>query len=266
MSDQQIVPSVEQVPSPPVESPNADPTPTQAADQAVSGTGEDSSSEAGPSREELNATLSKVRSDEKAKYQPKLDKAKDTIDTLKSQLSDKESALKTANESIRQFENSDLSETERLRKEAEIAKEQVAEATRKAEEATKQVQIVADEAATAVLEARMDAYKQRRISEVGLTLTELVSGNSEEDIEASIATAKAREDQIFSRAREEERVKLAGQLPRPIAPSGGNRSGSSTEVFTPIDRQSASRLKGDDYRKVRDSLMDKAKQAMLSRR
>lgn len=205
------------------------------------------------SEAELEARLAKVRADEKSKLYPELER-------LKKQTSEMESAQTALQAKITEKEKalSDLREgrsTEfaSVNTELQALKEQ----NKKLEVA---LDSIAEQATVRVRKSELKSYRDQKVAEAGLQhFGDLVLiGDSEEEIDSSIESAKKKEAALVASATEKVRKELGAAVPSPVAPT---RGGSGNPPTNPArDRESIARLGGDAYAKTRAELILKAKQ------
>jgi len=203
------------------------------------------------SKEEHERILAKVRDDEKAKLYPEIEKAKSSANALENEI-----------EKLREESKQRQQELEDLRsgkiKEGETINRELAELREKNQRIEKALETVASEAAERVRLSELASFRERKIRETGLKhLHDLVKGNSEEEIEASIAEVAKKENSIVLAAKEEARKDLAKTLPKPISPDGSKTPFSG--MISPKKKSDIARLRGSEYEKVRAQLLAEAK-------
>lgn len=232
-------PPVVTAPATPQPTPSVEPPPTPAPP--------------GVTPEEHAAALAKARQEEKSKLYPEIERLKAEKAASDKKLADAEKKAAERQQELEDVRAGKVTETESVNRELKELREQNQNLQSAIEE-------VATSAADRVVQSELKAYKEKKIREAGITqLSELVSGTSEEEIDAAVEKAKKKEEAIFEKAREEERAKLAHDLPTPIAPDGSQGRGPGGRV-TPGKRTEVAQLKGDEYKKVRDQLLLEAKQ------
>jgi len=232
------------------------------------------------SKEQLEAAIEKARKEEKEKLYKNLEEAKKTA-------AEKEQAAKTAAEEkakLEEKQKSFESEQKKLAEEKAALQKQVDDLKVKAGEATeteavkkqmavleaevkaakerevtlkKQIDAVADAGAQRVAEAELARYREQKIRESGIKLTELVTGKNAQEIDASIAAAQGREKEIreaAEKATEEKlRKEFAGSVPGPRSPS------ASMSGLDGRSRMDVAKLNDAEYKKIRAQLLEKAK-------
>ncbi len=207
-------------------------------------------------RADLEAALAKAREQEKSKLYKKLESTTAAHDELTSNLAEKEDALTKLQEKLRLIEDDKLTEQEKIHK-------QIEGLTQSNEALKKQLDSVASEAARRIQESEIKAYRDRRLRESGVTLTELVAGNTAEEIDAAIAATEAREKEIFAQAAAEAEARIRGELqaaaPKPVSPKAPSASNS---LLTNVDRKSVAKLDDAEYAKIRAKLMEEARRSL----
>lgn len=205
------------------------------------------------SKSEHEAVVAKARSDEKAKLYPELERLKaassekdEVVKALQSKLAEKEKALSDLREGrSNEFSsvNAELLALKEQNKKLEAAFENLADAS-----------------AAKVRTTELKAYRDRKVAEASLQhFGDLVTiGDSEEEIDSSITVAKKKEDALVASATEKVRKELGAAVPSPVAPSRGGSGSPPTN--TARDRESIARQGGDEYRKTRAALIQKAKE------
>lgn len=100
---------------------------------------------------------------------------------------------------------------------------------------------------------QMLAFRERRIRETGGNLIlELVTGNTEAEIEESIVKAKVSYEQMRKKVEEEIKAKLgASPAPAPLSPSVGAAGGASPGDVGSLKHRDLSRMSHDEYKKYR---------------
>ncbi len=199
------------------------------------------------------AALAKARKDEKDKLYPDLEKAR----TEAKEAAERATAFETKLTETQQ-EVSDLREgksTEMASVNRELADTQ--EKIGKLEEA---LGAVADDAATRILASETNAYREKAISEAGLTdFAEFVTGTTQEEINASVEAAKEKQTKIMEAATAKAREELGARVPKPLA-GGGGSAGDTPGSNNVMDRQRIAKLKGPDFTKARAELIQRARE------
>ena len=212
-------------------------------------------------KDDLTSAIEKARQQEKDKLYQRLS----DIDAKNQEYSSK---LSETTELLQKLvaERDEAKEKLEAQRQAEMsAEELVAERLKALEERERNMQAqlerVAEEAALRVRESELKLFKANKISESKLTLTELVSGDSEEEIMNSIERAKAREDEIFSIARERARAELTSNLPKPTTPSEPTvtADASANQRINPADKFKMANLSTAEFAKLKAELLQQAR-------
>jgi hypothetical protein len=122
-----------------------------------------------------------------------------------------------------------------------------------------QLEQVATEAAKRVRDSELKLYRANRLAESGLTLTELVSGLSEQEIDESIVKAKEREDVIFAKARERVKAEFSQNLPKPSVPASVTQDATALNVVDPRKKYELANLSTQDFNKLKAELLERAR-------
>lgn len=203
-------------------------------------------------KEQVAELLQKAREDEKNKVYSKLDAVKGDKEKLEQTLAELEETKKKLEEDRDALREGRATELKSVNEELGQLREQ----NKKLQES---FQVAVDASAKKIREHELKAYKAEKVREAGIKIVELVSGEDEAAIDASIAAAKSREDQIAEELRAEIQKGLANDLPKPISTDGSVGKGP-TPVITPQGRQAMARLSKEDYQKARQELLNEAKQ------
>ena len=127
-------------------------------------------------------------------------------------------------------------------------------------EMQRQLEQVAEQAALRVRESELKLFRANAIAESNLTLTELVRGNTEDEITESIKLAKAREDSIFKKAKEQARNELSQNLPKP-APTPAVQTTQEQQLIDPRKKFEMANLSNAEFQKLKTELLAKAREA-----
>lgn len=230
-------------PTPPTADPTPPPTPATPPSEPTA---------PAISAADLDAAREKARSDEKSKLYPQIETAKAaaTEATEKSEALEQELAKTQKQLSDLRAGNSDAMASVNAQIEALEAK------NKKTEQA---MENLATEAALRVRSSELATYRQTKISAAGLAnFAELVSGDTEEAIDTSVAAAKVKEDKAKEDALAAARKELGAAVPTPLAASTGGSG--NPPVVNANDRDRIARLKGPEYQAARAELMQKAKE------
>lgn len=201
---------------------------------------------------DIDAAREKARKDEKSKLYPEIEKnkraaleAQEKAEALEQELAKTQQQLSELragkSDEMASVSAEIQSLTEKLKK-TEIAMERLADAS-----------------ASRIRQSELAAYRQSKIAEAKLDLfAELVVGDSEEAIDESIVVARKKEEATKEKARADARKELGANVPTPRAPTSGNHG--DPPVSAARDRERIARLKGPDYQKARQELLQKARE------
>ena len=210
-------------------------------------------------QDELTEAVESARKQEKDKLYSRLtevDEARATLDAeFKAQKEQLDTLLAEREAAQKDQEQKRL---ESLTVEERVA-ERLASLEQREQQLQSQLERVAEESAKRIRESELKAYRANKLAESGVTLTELVNGNSEAEIDAAILSAKQREEAIFNRAREQVRGELQAQMPRPAAPPEPV-SPSQRQLVDPRDKYKIADMNSADFQKLRDELLAQARQ------
>ncbi len=202
---------------------------------------------------DLENLLNKARTQEKSKQHDQLKKRKAELDDLRKQLAEKETSQAELAAKLEDIQNKDLTDSERALKRLE----EVEASNKKLQQ---QLEIVASEAASKLEKAELARYRERVLRESGIQLTELVSGDTKEEINESLENAKARELVIFeaakAKAEKELRKQQGANVPKPISPVPQPGAGD----LAVSERREVAKMKSADYQKIRAKLIAEARQ------
>jgi len=201
--------------------------------------------------EQITDLIEKARADEKKKVFSKLESLKKANEEYQTKLAELEAMRKEIEADRDALREGRSSEFKSVNEELSQLREQN-EKLQKAFEAS------VESATMKIREQELKAYKAEKLREAQVSLVELVSGSSESEIDASIEAAKKREKAIEESLREQIRKELANDLPQPMSTDGSQGRGP-TPVITPQNRQAVARLKGDEYERRRQELLEDAK-------
>lgn len=212
----------------------------------------------GLSEEEVAARVEKARADEKKKAFAKVEKLSAELKSGSSKQAELEKQLKEAQKSLDDIRSGSSTEVETIT--AELRE------MRKANEAlNKQIEAVADEATARVRQSEVNAHRAARLGDVAPEFQDMVTGDTEEEVDASIAKLKEREEQMKARLLKDSGAtppadpKPKPNLPKPMAPNAEHGRGPSGNL-TPQNRENLAKLKGEAYTKKRAELLAAAKQ------
>jgi len=209
-------------------------------------------------RQDLINAVEKARQQEKDKLYSRLEDLDSSRDELNTKLEESAEMLRALmqerDDAKKQLEEKALEELS--------AEEKVAIRLKALEEKEvslqAQLEHVATEAAMRVRESELKLYRANRLAESGLTLTELVSGSSEQEIDDSISRAKEREDLIFAKAREKVKAEFSNNLPKPSTPPPVQQN-SPSPIIDPRKKFELANLSPQDFNKLKDELLSRAR-------
>lgn len=212
-----------------------------------------------PTKDEITLAVEAARKQEKDKLYSRLQE----LDSVKTEMSKR---LDETNASLKVLlqERDDARKALNEKAQAEMtAEERVAARLKALEEREsllqQQLERVATEAASRIRESELKVYRANKIAESGLTLTELVNGSNEAEIDAAILRAKEREETIFAKAREQVRGELSKQLPKPM-PSPATPA-TPTRLIDPAKKFEIANLPAEDFNRLKAELLAKARSA-----
>lgn len=198
--------------------------------------------------------LDKVRSDEKAKQYAKITKLNDAATATNTKLAELEQQNATLTQHMTEVRSGKTSEVDSLQQE-------LGELRNKQQTLEESIKSAADTATKAIRISELKIYRDKQLATSGIAhFSDTVAGNSEEEIDASITTAKEREEKIVAEATAAARKELGVDVPSPVAPGGGTAPTHS--LATPQNRKKIASLGEEDYQKRRAEMMQEAKNKM----
>jgi len=207
----------------------------------------------GVPRSEHVQALEKARSEEKKKLYPDLERLRQEKTEGAARIEELQSELAAKHSEVEALRVGEMEKSESVNKELR----ELQEKNLKLEAA---IEAVAESAAARIRASELSAYREKAIAAAGLDQLEaLVAGGSVEEIDASVAAAKEKELAILEKARAEVRTQIAKTLPEPISPDGTAGRGTSPGI-TPLKKVEGAKLKGAEYRALREQLLREAKQ------
>jgi len=210
-------------------------------------------------RQDLFAAVEKARQQEKDKLYSRLESLDSSREELNNRLEESSEMLRSlmqerddANKQLQEKALEELSAEEKVALRLKALEEK---------EASLQAQLeqVATEAAKRVRDSELKLYRANRLAQEGLTLTELVSGSSEQEIDDSIKRAREREDIIFAKARESVKAEMSQNLPKPSAPAPVEQSASAAQLVDPRKKYELANLSPQDFNKLKAELLERAR-------
>ena len=195
---------------------------------------------------QLDEMLKKARQQEKDKLYRSLKDANEQSEQLKSEHERVQKEYLKTQERLKTLQDDKMSDLEKVNKQIEAI---IAE-----NEALRQkIDSVSKEADERITKSQVNAYKQDRIKSEGLLFSDLVSGNTKEEIDASITAIKERELAIKRQVEDQVRLELKDSLPKAISPNTAEPS-----IAPASNRYNLSKLRGDEYKNIRQKLLSQA--------
>ncbi len=208
-----------------------------------------SSSQAG---DQMATLLAKARREEKDKLYPEIERLKAKLEEERVAREQRTKELEERQKELEELRAGKQTELASVNRELQEQRDRTA----KLEEV---IQEVASDAASKIEASELASFREKSIREAGIIhLADTVSGTSRDDIEASVKQAKAREESIMEKAREEARAEMSKQLPQPISPEGSSGM-SNPRVIRPQDKTNLAKLPREEWTKRRDELLAQAK-------
>lgn len=206
---------------------------------------EPTSTEETLTKAQVQEMLTKARQDEKQKLYKSLEKAKKEASEVQAERDKVLEDLNQTKAQLQTLEDSNMSDIEKVSQQVKLLMGQN-EALRA------QMEQVSKVAETRVRESELKSYRQKRVEESGLMFPEMVSGQSPEEIDASITALREREEVVRTQLEDKLRSELAVNVPRPMSPNASANSVSAA------DRYSMSKMSPQDYKAMRQKLMAQA--------
>jgi hypothetical protein len=198
---------------------------------------------------QLDEMLNKVRREEKDKLYKSFEKTKAQAESIQAERDKVLEDLKLAKEQLSTVQDSNMSDIEKVNKQIELLAEQN-------DLLKKQLETVSQQAEARVRESEVKSYKQKQIEKSGLLFPEMVSGNTLEEIDASISMLKDREKSVRQELEDRLRSERAQDVPKPMSPEM-----NQTQVAS-ADRYRISKMSRDEYSAYRQKLMAEAMDAV----
>lgn len=218
------------------------------------------------SKAEVDAMLTKVRGDEKAKHQKMIEEAQAFHKKNEGAIAKLEESLKSEKKKTEGLLSDEGTKDEAILAEIRQLKEQ----NLKLETG---LEAVADESAKQIVGMELNHAKALVLERYKLEFPELVVGDTPDELEASAKSAKGREDAVRAKAQEEIRSEKEAEeqaaeekkqakdlqnLPAPISIDASLGSGDDL-VLSQGNKQSIANLPEDQYQKTRARLLEAAK-------
>lgn len=187
---------------------------------------------------DLEATLNKIRAEEKRKHQ-------NDIDKYKKEAEEKEKSLSELKMQLQSFQDANKSDVEKALTQINDLSTKYAEADNVIKELKAQNQL-----------KELEIYKVKKLMSSGSELIpELVTGSTPEEIDLSIEIAKAKYNEIVSRVVKQQQQQVQ-QISAVIPPSNPGSVAKQDKIgITELDVSSMSL---EEYKKNRDQIRNMA--------
>lgn len=194
---------------------------------------------------QIQEMLTKARQEEKAKLYKSIEKAKAEATDTQAERDKVLQELSQAKERLQTLQDSNMSDIEKVNRQIELLAQQN-------ELLKQQMEQVSKQAEERVRVSEVSAYRQKKVESSGLLFPEMVTGNTPEEIDASIEQLKLREESVRTQLEDKMRSEQAINVPRPMSPDATTPSTSSR------DRYQISKMNRDEYSAIRQKLMAQA--------
>jgi len=241
-------------------------------------------------QKELDAKLNKISEDTKNRIYPQIEKAtkeleaeklarqktEDDLRTLSTKLealeterneakAAAEKAAKAADDAKKSPDQKQLEKTQELEAKTDKTQSLIDELTKKLEEqeaAHKDALNKVSELASAeIIKLKLDGYKERVLDKAKLkpTFASRVTGDNEDEINASVLALKAEQDALMKEMEEEiaQKYKAKG-IPTPLSIASGNESPAETDGLSHMDREALVHANPADFQAMKNKLLQKA--------
>lgn len=195
---------------------------------------------------QLQEMLTKARQEEKDKLYKSIEKTKAESQNLQAERDKVLNDLKLAEKKLTTLQDSNMSDIEKVNKQIELLAEQN-------NLLKSQLEQVSQQAEARVRESEVKSYRQKQIEQSGLLFPEMVKGSTPEEIDASIAMLKEREQSVRQQVEDRLRSEKAQDVPRPMSPYG-----EQSQLNATADRYRISKMSRDEYQAYRQKLMAQA--------
>jgi len=196
-------------------------------------------------KDQLDELLNKVRREEKDKLYKSIEKTKTEAKSIQAERDQVLDDLKLAKDKLSTLQDSNMSDIEKVNKQIDLIVEQN-------ELLKKQLEAVSQQAEQRVRQSEVKTYRQKQIDKSGLLFPEMVSGDTPEEIDASIELLLDREKSVRSQLEDKLRSERAQDVPRPMSPEMSQPNVASS------DRYRVSKMSRDEYSAYRQKLMAQA--------
>tara|TARA_R110000824_G_scaffold120115_7_gene275122 strand:+ start:441 stop:1151 length:711 start_codon:yes stop_codon:yes gene_type:complete len=198
------------------------------------------------SKSEVDTLLTKVRKEEKDKLYKSIEKAKSSSESVSMEKEKIEEELDVTKKRLKTIEDDKLSTLDKVSQQIKLLQEQN-------DLLKKQVQEVAVAADNKVKVSELKAYREKRIESEKILFPDMVSGESREEIEASIELLKSKESDVRTQLEDKLRQELKQNIPRPVSPNAFETGHNSAR-----DRYELSKVSKKDYKALRAKMMSSA--------
>ncbi len=204
------------------------------------------------SKAQLDEMLKKARQQEKDKLYQSLKTANEQSDQFKAEHERVQKEYLKTQERLKTLQDDKMSDLEKVNKQIEaIISEN--------ESLRQKIDTVSKEADDRITRSQINAYKQDRIKSEGLLFSDMVTGVTKEEIDASILEIKSREQAIRQQVEDQVRLELKDSLPKAISPNTAEPS-----IAPATNRYNLSKLRGDEYKNIRQKLLTQALEKIRS--
>jgi DNA repair exonuclease SbcCD ATPase subunit len=215
-----------------------------------------------PNTDKVAEAIQKARAQEKAKLYPQMEKLQEELAALRSKEQEREAA-EAERQAKRLAREAELAAEKKKQEEDEMSFKELLQAKEQEFQAQLEAERQEREKAFALLERErefqeLSQYRQARLESerenIVPELIDLISGNTKDEIEASIADLKARSAKIFesvAAASQQTRKEMVGT--RVTVPASGPLDNNSDQLsYSPND---ISNMSMADYAKNRQKLL-----------
>jgi hypothetical protein len=215
------------------------------------------------SKDEHRKLLEQVRTEEKNKLYPELNKLKGEREEKEKELLKIKAEADELRNKLLEKDNSTLSEQEKTERRLSALEEKL-----KIKDSELEAVKAESRRQTSDLELRL--YREKKVREAGIELAELVTGNTPEEIDASVEKARQREADILGKAKGKLRDEVAKELGKDLptnsaAPTSDADSKGSALNLSPAQRDELAKIRDPQkYREARARLMAEAQSKIPS--
>lgn len=203
------------------------------------------------SADEIKALMQKVREQEKNKLYPKLDELKKKLAESDQQIAELKAAKGEAETRLQESGKKKSEELTSLDGQLKKLESEFTQFKTSVEEEKKTL-------AERARQAELAAYKMSKIQEIGQgIIPELVTGNTEEEIDATVIFAKQKYDELAASIMADEQMRKSGQ--QGIKPTAPMRQ-EKTIINGPAIRN----LSPADWGKQRESMLERIRRGEIS--